>query len=179
MYAEERQRAIVEQARRDGRVEVAQLAEDLAVTPETIRRDLTHLEPEVIDRQLQALAAAAEDAPCDVWTMAPMIATVAEARGFTSRARALGLSTVGVMVEVPLLALQADRLVDVVDFVSIGTNDLSQYAFAADRLVGELGALLDPWQQALPQLVARVADAGSRSGVPVGVCGEAASDPLL
>ncbi|HUG84907.1 MAG TPA: phosphoenolpyruvate--protein phosphotransferase [Euzebya sp.] len=140
---------------------------------------LRQLEPEVIDRQLQALAAAAEDAPCDVWTMAPMIATVAEARDFTSRARALGLSTVGVMVEVPSLALQADRLVDVVDFVSIGTNDLSQYTFAADRLVGELGVLLDPWQPALLQLVARVADAGSRRGVPVGVCGEAASDPLL
>jgi len=140
---------------------------------------LRELEPEVIDRQLQALAAAADGAPCDVWVMAPMVATVAEAADFVDRAHAVGLETAGVMVEVPSLALQADRLVDVVDFVSIGTNDLSQYTFAADRLVGELGALLDPWQPALLELVARTADAGRRTETPVGVCGEAASDPLL
>jgi phosphoenolpyruvate-protein phosphotransferase (PTS system enzyme I) len=67
----------------------------------------------------------------------------------------------------------------VVDFASIGTNDLSQYTFAADRLVGELGELLDPWQPALLELVVRTARAGTRVGVPVGVCGEAASDPHL
>ncbi|WP_370325834.1 phosphoenolpyruvate--protein phosphotransferase [Euzebya sp.] len=140
---------------------------------------LRELEPEVIDRQLRALATAAADAPCDVRVMAPMIATAAEAEGFVEWARSAGLPTVGVMVEVPSLALQAERLVEVVDFVSIGTNDLSQYTFAADRLVGELGELLDPWQPAVLDLVARTAAAGRRADVPVGVCGEAASDPLL
>jgi phosphotransferase system enzyme I (PtsI) len=67
----------------------------------------------------------------------------------------------------------------VVDFASIGTNDLSQYTFAADRLVGELGPLLDPWQPAVLQLVAMVARAGQAAGTPVGVCGEAAADPAL
>ena len=140
---------------------------------------LRQLEPGVIDRQLEALGSAAAQADCDVWVMAPMIATVAEAADFVARAHDAGLPTAGVMVEVPSLALQADRLVEVVDFVSIGTNDLSQYTFAADRMVGELGELLDPWQPALLELVSRTATAGQRSATPVGVCGEAASDPLL
>lgn len=136
-------------------------------------------QPEVLERQLTAIATAALDAPCDVWVMAPMVSTVTEAADFVEQAHALGLRKAGVMVEVPSLALAAERLVEVVDFVSIGTNDLSQYTFAADRLVGELGDLLDPWQPPLLELVDRVARAGTASGTPVGVCGVAASDPQL
>jgi len=66
-----------------------------------------------------------------------------------------------------------------VDFISIGTNDLSQYTFAADRQCGELAELLDPWQPAMLDLVARCAEAGKAAGKPVGVCGEAAADPDL
>jgi phosphoenolpyruvate-protein phosphotransferase (PTS system enzyme I) len=84
-----------------------------------------------------------------------------------------------VMIEVPSAALHADRLLAHVDFLSIGTNDLSQYALAADRLSADLAELTDPWQPALLQLVALTADAGKRVGKPVGVCGEAAADPLL
>ena len=135
--------------------------------------------PGLIERQLEAIAAAAATAPCEVWVMAPMIATVTEAADFVVLARNAGIATAGVMVEVPALALQAERLVEVVDFVSLGTNDLSQYTFAADRLVGELGELLDPWQPAVLELIARTAGAGRAAGVPVGVCGEAASDPNL
>jgi phosphoenolpyruvate-protein phosphotransferase (PTS system enzyme I) len=135
--------------------------------------------PGLIERQLAAIAAAAETSACEVWVMAPMIATVTEAADFVALARAAGITTAGVMVEVPALALQAERLVEVVDFVSLGTNDLSQYTFAADRLVGELGELLDPWQPAVLELIARTATAGRAAGVPVGVCGEAASDPNL
>ncbi|NAZ76852.1 phosphoenolpyruvate--protein phosphotransferase, partial [Kineococcus sp. T13] len=65
------------------------------------------------------------------------------------------------------------------DFVSIGTNDLAQYAMAADRLAGGLADLLDPWQPALLQLVALTGAAGAAAGRPVGVCGEAAREPLL
>lgn len=135
--------------------------------------------PGLLERQLEAIATAAEGAPCDVWVMAPMVATVAEAERSVAMAHDVGLANAGVMVEVPSLALQAERLVQVVDFVSIGTNDLSQYTFAADRLVGELGALLDPWQPALLELVVRTARAARAASVPVGVCGEAASDPHL
>ena len=83
------------------------------------------------------------------------------------------------MVEVPAAALLADRLLRHVDFLSIGTNDLAQYTMAADRLSPELATLTDPWQPAHLALVAQAAAAGKRPGKPVGVCGEAAADPLL
>jgi phosphotransferase system enzyme I (PtsI) len=65
------------------------------------------------------------------------------------------------------------------DFLSLGTNDLAQYTFAADRMAGELADLLDPWQPALLELVRLTAEAGVAASKPVGVCGEAASDPAL
>lgn len=71
------------------------------------------------------------------------------------------------------------RLLRELDFLSVGTNDLSRYAFASDRRHGELADLLDPWQPALLQLIAGCAAAGQAAGRPVGVCGEAAADPLL
>jgi phosphotransferase system enzyme I (PtsI) len=135
--------------------------------------------PDVLDTQLAAIAEAAKAGTADVWVMAPMVATVAEAAEFVERCRAAGLPTAGVMVEVPAAALRADDLAGAVDFLSIGTNDLSQYTFAADRQVGELAELLDPWQPALLSLIAACGDAGRRTGTPVGVCGEAAADPEL
>ena len=83
------------------------------------------------------------------------------------------------MVEVPAAALLADRLLRHVDFLSIGTNDLAQYTMAADRMSSDLASLTDPWQPAVLALVARTAEAGIAAGKPVGVCGEAAADPLL
>ncbi|MGN6781409.1 MAG: phosphoenolpyruvate--protein phosphotransferase [Marmoricola sp.] len=132
----------------------------------------------LLDRQLEAIALAARRTGAAPWVMAPMIATVAEAADFAGRVRAHGL-TAGVMVEVPSTALLADRILAEVDFLSIGTNDLTQYTMAADRLSTELAALTDPWQPAVLHLVAMTAAAGQRAGKPVGVCGEAAADPLL
>ena len=86
---------------------------------------------------------------------------------------------IGAMIEVPSAALMARTLANELDFLSLGTNDLAQYTFAADRMAGELADLLDPWQPALLELIRLTADAGRTSGRPVGVCGEAASDPLL
>ena len=140
---------------------------------------LAMLDPGLRERQLAALAAAAGGSAAKVAVMAPMIATVAEAQAFVAAGRAAGLERLGVMVEIPALALVMPALTSVVDFVSIGTNDLSQYAFGADRLVSELAGLLDPWQPALLSLVAGVARGGAAAGIPVGVCGEAASDPGL
>ena len=119
------------------------------------------------------------DAGADVWVMAPMVSTPAEAAAFADRAHGHGLPVAGVMIEVPAAALCAAQIVDQVDFVSIGTNDLSQYTFAADRQASALAPLLDPWQPALLQLIAMTATAGRAAGKPVSVCGEAASDPLL
>jgi phosphotransferase system enzyme I (PtsI) len=135
-------------------------------------------DPGLLDRQLDAIAEAAARTGAAPWVMAPMVATVPEAAGFAASVRARGLVP-GVMIEVPSAALHAERLLAHVDFLSIGTNDLSQYALAADRLSADLADLTDPWQPALLELVALTAAAGQRVGKPVGVCGEAAADPLL
>ncbi|MEU1282137.1 phosphoenolpyruvate--protein phosphotransferase [Streptomyces sp. NPDC005805] len=135
--------------------------------------------PALLDTQLAAIAAAARDTAADVWVMAPMVSVPAEAAAFAEQARAHGLRTAGAMVEVPAAALRAGQLAQGCDFLSIGTNDLAQYAFAADRMLGSLAGLLDPWQPALLDLVRTAAAAGAAHGRPVGVCGEAAADPLL
>ncbi|QQS00802.1 MAG: phosphoenolpyruvate--protein phosphotransferase [Austwickia sp.] len=134
---------------------------------------------DLLDTQLAALAAAYEATKADVRVMAPMVATVEEAEYFAAKVRAVGLPKVGVMIEVPAAALRAEHLLSVVDFASLGTNDLQQYAMAADRMQGELAALLDPWQPALLQLVRASCEGGRATGKPIGVCGEAGGDPLL
>ncbi|SHE62523.1 putative PEP-binding protein [Streptoalloteichus hindustanus] len=133
----------------------------------------------VLDRQLEAVAAAAEDSGADVSVMAPMVSTAEEAAWFADRARAAGVARVGVMIEVPAAALSAREVLAAVDFVSLGTNDLAQYVFAADRQVGGVAELNDPWQPALLRLVALVGAAATELGRPMGVCGEAAADPAL
>ena len=134
--------------------------------------------PEIREHQLDAIAAAADGASAVPWVMAPMIATVAEARDFAALVRERGLVP-GVMVEVPSAAVQADQILAEVDFVSIGTNDLTQYTMAADRMSPELASLTDPWQPAVLALIERVGAAGKSQSKQVGVCGEAAADPLL
>lgn len=135
--------------------------------------------PELLTDQLTAIAHAARSSQAEVRVMAPMVATAAEAAWFAAQARQAGVGTAGVMVEIPAAALRAADLLQVVDFVSIGSNDLAQYAFATDRADGELSDLLDPWQPAFLDLVATVLRAGAIAGRAVTVCGEAPSDPLL
>ncbi|MEV6333991.1 putative PEP-binding protein [Nocardia vinacea] len=132
----------------------------------------------ILDRQLDAIAQAATDRAPTPWVMAPMISTAAEAKSFAAKVRAHGLVP-GVMIEVPAAALLAEAILEHVDFLSIGTNDLAQYTMAADRMSADLAALTDPWQPAVLALVARTAAAGATAHKPVGVCGEAAADPLL
>jgi phosphotransferase system enzyme I (PtsI) len=135
-------------------------------------------QPDLLTRQLDGIAAAATTTGTETWVMAPMVATVAEATDFAAAVRDRGLKP-GVMVEVPSAALLAHRMLEVVDFLSIGTNDLTQYTMAADRMASDLAHLTDAWQPAVLQLIAITAEAGKRVGKPVGVCGEAAADPLL
>ena len=133
----------------------------------------------ILDRQLQAISRAAERSSSDVWVMAPMIALASEAEWFSGKVREHGLKTPGVMVEVPAAALNAEQILGVTEFASIGTNDLAQYTLAADRMAGPLAALNDPWQPALLKLIGFTGEAGEKRGKTVGVCGEAASDPVL
>ncbi|MEA2587461.1 MAG: phosphoenolpyruvate-protein phosphotransferase system enzyme, partial [Actinomycetota bacterium] len=139
----------------------------------------SRLFPDLLDGQLRAIARAASGSGADVWVMAPMVSTAGEAAAFAAQAHSHGVPVAGVMIEVPAAALQAPAVAAACDFLSLGTNDLAQYTFAADRMAGELADLLDPWQPALLELIRLTADAGRASGRPVGVCGEAASDPLL
>jgi phosphotransferase system enzyme I (PtsI) len=133
----------------------------------------------VLERQLAALAAAAKETGVALKVMAPMVATAEEARWFVQRCRAHGISQAGVMIEIPAAVLTADEIMAEVDFVSVGTNDLAQYLFAADRQSGPVAALNDPWQPALLRLIGLLGEASARTGTPVGVCGEAAADPGL
>ncbi|MCV2395493.1 phosphoenolpyruvate--protein phosphotransferase [Actinotalea sp. M2MS4P-6] len=140
---------------------------------------LVRTAPELLTTQLAAIAQAQASTGGRPWVMAPMIATVGEAADFAAAAREAGLDTVGVMIEVPAIALRARDVLAVVDFVSIGTNDLAQYTMATDRLRGELVDLLDMWQPAILDLVAGTAEVGAEVGKPVGVCGESAADPIM
>ena len=137
--------------------------------------------PGVLERQLQAIARAEQDSEADVWVMAPMISTAEEAARFASLCAEAGIKTPGVMVEVPSAALTAEAILREVAFASLGTNDLTQYAMAADRQLGPLAALNTPWQPAVLRLVGLTVEgsAAEGHGKPVGVCGEAAADPAL
>ncbi|MGW9367881.1 phosphoenolpyruvate--protein phosphotransferase, partial [Streptomyces albidoflavus] len=136
--------------------------------------------PHVLRTQLTALARAAEGLPVHLEVMAPMVADRADAKAFADACREAGLhAKFGAMVEIPSAALRARSVLQEVEFLSLGTNDLAQYTFAADRQVGAVSRLQDPWQPALLDLVAMAAEAGRAEGKSCGVCGEAASDPLL
>ncbi|TFD61469.1 phosphoenolpyruvate--protein phosphotransferase [Cryobacterium suzukii] len=133
----------------------------------------------VLRDQLTALAGAERATSAELWVMAPMVTDLAETRYFVELARELGIRVAGVMAEIPALALMADQVALACDFVSIGTNDLTQYTMAADRMLGSVASYQDPWHPAVLRLVKLIGNAGHSAGTPVGVCGEAASDPLL
>jgi phosphotransferase system enzyme I (PtsI) len=133
----------------------------------------------ILRDQLTALANAQAVTEAELWVMAPMVADAEETAYFVGLAKELGIRVAGVMAEVPSLALVANQVVEVADFVSIGTNDLTQYTLAADRTLGSVASYQDPWHPAVLRLIKMLADAGATAGKPVGVCGEAAADPDL
>ncbi|HEX2367801.1 MAG TPA: phosphoenolpyruvate--protein phosphotransferase [Acidimicrobiia bacterium] len=145
-------------------------------------------EPDLFEPQLRAAVRVAADHPLRV--MFPMVADAAEARAARDAVvrvqqvlaaegrRVPDRIEVGVMVEVPSAALTAGRLAEVVDFFSIGTNDLTQYALAAERGNPALGALNDPLHPAVLRLIATTVEGAKEHGRWVGVCGEVAGDPL-
>jgi phosphoenolpyruvate-protein phosphotransferase len=146
------------------------------------------LRPELLETQLRALLEAA--AGGELRVMLPMVSTLDEVRagrsalaraGATARAAGAAIASqvrLGVMIEVPSAALTADSLAPEVDFFSIGTNDLVQYTVAADRTNPMLADLATPFQPSVLRLIAMVCRAADAHGRPVGVCGEAAADPL-
>lgn len=144
-----------------------------------IRLALAH--PTLLHGQLVALCQLARDTPISI--MFPMVSGLTEmlaARQALAEATGGQLPTgleIGVMVEVPAAALKVATLVPYVDFFSIGTNDLTQYALAADRGNGALSALADPLDPGVVALIGKVS-AAAAGRAAVAVCGEAATDPL-
>jgi phosphotransferase system enzyme I (PtsI) len=134
--------------------------------------------PEALITQLTALSLAAQKHPeAKLWVMAPMVSKAEQAVQFVEMAKKLGLETVGVMIEVPEVCEPEvlEHIVNVVDFLSIGTNDLTQYTLNQDRL-GSHQALSMAREPEVLELIRRVAEFSKKAGKPVGICGEAASD---
>jgi len=140
--------------------------------------------PEVFSVQLRALARAAVHGNLKV--MFPMVTTPDELEagrdlfveavgGLQSEGVDAALPPLGIMVEVPAAALTIDRFKAA--FFSIGSNDLAQYVTACDRSNGALAALIDPLSPAVLDLIGRVAEFGTRSGIAVSLCGDMAGDP--
>ena len=144
--------------------------------------------PDIFKTQLRALIRASEFGPVEI--MFPMIATLAELR----QAKAIyqeckdelqkdhpGLGDnvkIGMMIEVPLAALYADQLAKEVDFFSIGTNDLIQYCFAADRGNDAVSYLYQPLNPAFLRLIKHVIDSAHANNTKAAMCGEMAGDQL-
>ncbi len=147
--------------------------------------------PQLLEQQLSALLRAGAATGIELHIMFPMIGTVEEVRSVRAifervyerlRAQAVPLPShvpLGIMIEVPSAALLAPELAALVDFFSIGANDLLQYTLASDRVNPAVSHLYQPTQPALLRLIRQVAQAGRAAGKPVAVCGEIASDPRL
>lgn len=140
---------------------------------------LTRTSNDVVNRQLEALAQASAGKDIQLWVMAPMINTPDEAKDFSDRVRALGMKVPGVMIETPAAALHADHVLAEVEFGSFGTNDLTQYVMASDRMDSRLSDMTTAWHPAVLRAISIAADSAAKVAKPVGVCGEAAANSLL
>ncbi|POF42823.1 phosphoenolpyruvate--protein phosphotransferase [Pseudomonas laurylsulfativorans] len=144
---------------------------------------LAQVRPELLDQQLRALLHLNPLSRCRI--LLPMITEVDELLHIRQRLDALcgelGLAQrpeLGVMIEVPAAALLAEQLAEHADFLSIGTNDLSQYTLAMDRDHAGLAARVDALHPALLRLIAQTCAGAAQHNRWVGVCGALASDPL-
>ncbi len=144
---------------------------------------LAQVRPELLDQQLRALLQTRPLHRCRI--LLPMVTEVDELLHIRQRLDALGAELglserpqLGVMIEVPAAALLAEQLAEHADFLSIGTNDLSQYTLAMDRDHAGLAARVDALHPALLRLIAQTCAGAAKHGRWVGVCGALASDPL-
>ncbi len=145
-------------------------------------------QPELFRVQIRAVLRAAADT--ELHLMIPLVTRLAEvertrelvveegARLAREGVRAAASVPVGVMVETPAAAVLADRFAQISDFLSVGTNDLTQYTLVVDRGNARLADRFTPHDPSVLRLLKQVADAARAAGKPASVCGEMASDPL-
>ncbi len=145
-------------------------------------------QPHILKTQFRAILRASPGH--NVKIMLPMVADVEEVRAARrlfqeaqEELRAEGTPfneqvELGIMVEIPAAALLAEKFAPLVDFFSVGTNDLSQYTMAADRTNARVAHLADGLHPAVLRLIRQAADAAHHAGIWIGVCGEIAGDPL-
>lgn len=137
--------------------------------------------PDLLRTQLRAVLQVKPAGHCKL--LLPMISSLSEVEAVRAmldeicRTLSLPLPSLGVMIETPASALLADQLLAQVDFVSIGTNDLTQYTLAMDRTHGRLAKQLDGLHPAVLRLIARTAEAANAAGKLAAVCGGLATDP--
>ncbi|NWC91553.1 MULTISPECIES: phosphoenolpyruvate--protein phosphotransferase [unclassified Pseudomonas] len=144
---------------------------------------MAQVRPELLDQQLRALLQVSPLERCRI--LLPMVSEVDELLHIRQRLDELCTELeltqrpeLGVMIEVPAAALMAEQLAEHADFLSIGTNDLSQYTLAMDRDHAGLAARVDALHPALLRLIAQTCTGAAKHGRWVGVCGALASDPL-
>ncbi|MFW6347298.1 MAG: phosphoenolpyruvate--protein phosphotransferase [Cyclonatronaceae bacterium] len=142
---------------------------------------------QLLRRQLHLILETLHSYPCKLRLLVPMVSQPEELREIRKELKAVlhqlrlpaHSISLGAMIEVPAAALIADHLARHVDFMSIGTNDLTQYTMAADRNNSRVSAYFDSNHPALWRLIHRVSGACEKAGIPFGVCGEMASEPAL
>ena len=144
---------------------------------------------DLFDTQLRAIVRASGYGPVRV--LVPMVSNREEVLAVRRRLKRVAVKMrkdgaqvaddipLGAMIEVPAAAIALRSFVDVVDFLSIGTNDLVQYLLAADRNNDALGELYSPLNPGVLQLLKHVIDVANESRTPVAVCGEIAGDAAL
>ena len=137
--------------------------------------------PDLFEPQLRAIYRAAKDVG-NIRVMFPMISTVSEIEQVIAQCEAIRAELnapkieLGIMVEVPSTAVMADQFAKLVDFFSIGTNDLTQYTLAMDRVHPQLAKQADALNPAVLRMIDMTVRAAKAEGKWVGVCGGAASD---
>lgn len=150
-----------------------------------VRFTLDH--PELFLMQIHAMLLASEDLD-NLRIMLPMISDVSEAkeaidlihtlhRSLVAEGRSIALPSIGIMVEVPSVLYQIPRIAQLVDFISVGSNDLTQYLLAVDRNNSKVAHLYDSFHPAVLMALAGVVEQAHQATIPVTICGEMAGDP--
>lgn len=152
-----------------------------------VRYCLSH--EELYETQLRAILRASAFGNLKI--MVPLVTTAEEVRAVKEKVKKIAAELeksgieydhgiqVGIMVETPAASLVADLLARESDFFSIGTNDLTQYTMAADRGNPQVAYLNKPYDPAVLRSIRHIIRCAKNAGIPVGMCGEAAADPLL